>query len=381
MLTAEGCAARRGRLWRALPEGCDALVLAAPEHLIYFANYAPSPFVFRTVESGAILLLLRDRSILVADNLLEPFLDRACVDEVVAPVWYDGQGSTHDRRGQLVDSALARLARGSGRRVGVELAGAPSGVTEGLRAARPGTELLDLGPLIRPLRRSKDPDELELLRRSMRAGEAAHAAALAQVKPGLSELDAYLIVQRAAIEALGEPSIVYGDFASGPRCERERGGPPTSRTIERGDLLLLDFSVIVAGYRGDFTNTFAVGADPTPRQRELFEACLAAFPVGESLLRPGTPARAVDAAIRGHFASLGLESAFLSHSGHGLGLGHPEPPYFVPGSDETLQEGDVVALEPGLYIDGVGGMRYERNYAVNADGYETLSNHELRIDQ
>ncbi len=76
--------------------------------------------------------------------------------------------------------------------------------------------------------------------------------------------------------ALGFPAIVYGDFASGPRCETEQGGPPTSRKIERGDLLLLDFSVVVDGYRGDFTNTFAVGGGPTPRQRELFAACIGA---------------------------------------------------------------------------------------------------------
>ncbi len=62
---------------------------------------------------------------------------------------------------------------------------------------------------------------------------------------------------------------------SGPRCETEMGGPPTSRKIDEGDLLLLDFSVVVDGYRGDFTNTFAVGGGPTPRQRELFRACVA----------------------------------------------------------------------------------------------------------
>jgi Xaa-Pro aminopeptidase len=381
MLTAEGCAARRERLWGALPTSCDVLIVADPEHLVYFAGYAPSPFVFRTVESGALLLLEPGRSALVGDNLLGPFLDRAFADEVIAPAWYEGVRSTPHRRSLLVASALGRLAAMPGNRVGVEPASVPAGVVEGLRAARPGLEIVDLGPIIRPLRRSKDPDELEVLRRSMRAGEAAHAAALAEVRPGMTELDAYQVVQRAAVDELGEAAIVYGDFASGPRCATERGGPPTSRTIERGDLLLLDFSVVVAGYRGDFTNTFAVGAGPTPRQRELFEACVGALRAGEAVLKPGTPGRAVDAALRAHFASLGLEHAFLSHSGHGLGLGHPEPPYFVPESSDSLVAGDVVALEPGLYIEGVGGMRFERNYLVTADGFETLSNHEIRIEQ
>jgi Xaa-Pro aminopeptidase len=380
MLTAEGCAARRERLRGALPSECDVLIVGDPSHLVYFAGYVPSPYVFRTVESGALLLLERGRAILVADDMMGPYLDRAHVDERFAPAWYDGAHSAPYRRGRLVQSALERLATVAGRRVGVEQSCVPAGLIDGLRAGRPGLEVVDIGPLMRPLRRSKDPDEVETLRRSMRAGEAAQAAALAEVRPGMTELDAYLLVNRAASQALGEQAIVYGDFASGPRCEREKGGPPTSRRVERGDLLLLDFSVVVSGYRGDFTNTFAVGGGPTARQRELFEACLGAIRAGESRLKPGTPARDVDAAVRGHFASLGLDHAFTSHSGHGLGLGHPEPPYFVPHSTDTVLAGDVVALEPGLYIEGEGGMRFERNYLITPDGFETLSNHELRIE-
>lgn len=381
MLTAEGCAARRERLWGALPSGCDALVVGDPSHLNYFAGYAPSPFVFRTVESGALLILEPGRATLVADDMLGPYVERAHVDERSAPTWYDGTHSAPYRRGLLVQSALERLGRVGGRRIGVELGCVPAGLIEGLRAARTGLEIVDIGPLIRPMRRAKDPDEIETLRRSMRAGEAAQAAALAEMRPGMTEMDAWVLVNRAATEALGEQVSVYGDFASGPRCEREKGGPPTSRRIEKGDLLLLDFSVVVSGYRGDFTNTFAVGGGPTDRQRELFEACLGAMRAGEAKLRPGTPARAVDAAVRGHFAAMGLDRAFTSHSGHGLGLGHPEPPYFVPESSDTLVAGDVVALEPGLYIEGQGGMRFERNYLITADGFETLSNHELRIGQ
>jgi Xaa-Pro aminopeptidase len=380
MLTAEGCAARRERLWGALPSECDVLVVSDPSHLTYFAGYAPSPFVFRTVESGALLILEPGRATLVADDMLGPYLGPAHVDDRFAPTWYDGDHSAPYRRGQLVQSALDCLGRIAGRRIGIEQACVPTGLLEGLRARRPALEVIDIGPLIRLLRRSKDLDEVETLRRSMRAGEAAQAAALAEMRPGMTELDAWVLVNRAATQALGEQVSVYGDFASGPRSEREKGGPPTSRRIEKGDLLLLDFSVIVSGYRGDFTNTFAVGGGPTARQRELFEACLGAIRAGEARLKPGTPAREVDAAVRGHFAALGLDRAFTSHSGHGLGLGHPEPPYFVPNSTDTIVAGDVVALEPGLYIEGEGGMRFERNYLITPDGFETLSNHELRID-
>src|SRR5947209_11037499 len=127
MLTAQGCASRRERLFQALPGPCDLLVLGDPSHLIYFANYVPSPFEFRTVESSALLALEPGRSTLIADNLLGPYLDKAHVDEVVAPTWYDGTRPTAPRRGQLVESTLARLAKIPGNRIGVELAAVPSG--------------------------------------------------------------------------------------------------------------------------------------------------------------------------------------------------------------------------------------------------------------
>jgi Xaa-Pro aminopeptidase len=381
MLTAPGCAARRERLWGALTAPCDFLIVGDPAHLTYFANFTPTPFVFRTVESGALLLMEPARATLVADDMVGPFVEQATVDERVAPLWYDGQHTAPYRRGLLVDSTLLRLASLPGQRAGIELAAVPAGVVEGLRTARPGLEVVDIGPLIRRLRRAKDADEVAVLKRSMYAGEAGLAAALEKVRPGMTDLDVYLIVQNAAMSALGEQVIVYGDFASGPRCAREKGGQPTSRIIERGDLLLIDFSVIVDGYRGDFTNTFAVGGGPTVPQRELFDACVGALQAGEHALKAGTPARGVDAAVRGHFAARGLAPYFPTHSGHGLGLGHPEAPYFVPESSDTLEPGDVVALEPGLYVEGKGGMRYERNYLIKADGFETLSNHEIRIDQ
>jgi Xaa-Pro aminopeptidase len=380
MLTPEGCAARRKRLWDALPTPCDALILGDPQSLIYFANYYPSPFVFRTSDASAFLILEPDRATLVADSMVKPYLDQAHVDRVVAPDWYDGEHSAPHRKLHLVGTVLGVLGKLKASRFGIESADVPLGVEELPGAAHHKLNWLDLGDLVRGLRRAKDPDEIALIRRSVHAGEAGHAAALAGLRPGMTELDAFLLVQRAATEAAGEQVMIYGDFASGPRCETEHGGPPTHRKIEPGDLFILDYSVIVHGYRADFTNTFAVGGAPTAGQRDLFRVCLDALAAGESTLKPGTPARSVDKAVRGLAVSRGLGHAYMSHSGHGLGLSHPEPPYFVPESDGTLVAGDVVALEPGLYVPGVGGMRFEHNYLITADGFETLTHHRLTLE-
>ena len=196
----------------------------------------------------------------------------------------------------------------------------------------------------------------------------------------MTEMEVFRLVNDAAIAAAGEAVIVYGDFVSGPRCEMERGGPPSMRVIERGDLFLLDFSVEVHGYRADFTNTFAVGRPPTDGQRRLFDACIEALERAESVLKPGVTGVQVDRAVRDYFRSLELEHAWPSHTGHGLGLSHPEPPYFVRESSDVVRAGDVVAIEPGLYVPGVGGMRFEHNYRVTSDGFERLTNHRLTLD-
>src|SRR5262249_25043930 len=126
------------------------------------------------------------------------------------------------------------------------------------------------------MRRRKDPDEIELLRRCMRATEAGHAWARAHVKPGMTELQVYCGVNTACIEAVGQAVIVYGDFAVSPGPER-RGGAPTRRIIEPGDMLILDYSVVIGGYRSDFTNTLVVGKEPSADQRRLLALCLEAM--------------------------------------------------------------------------------------------------------
>jgi Xaa-Pro aminopeptidase len=151
------------------------------------------------------------------------------------------------------------------------------------------------------------------------------------------------------------------------------------RQVQRGDLFLLDYSAVLYGYRADFTNTWVVDGEPTSRQRELAAICLEAVTAGENLLKPGCGGRDIDAALRDVFRNHHVLEHFPHHSGHGIGLGHPDPPYFTPDSDDVLLEGDVVTLEPGLYVKGVGGMRFERNYLIRATGFELLTRHRLGL--
>jgi Xaa-Pro dipeptidase len=363
MLTAEGCRQRRQRLLQRLdpkPEG-DHLRLGDPIHLEYLANFHVDPFSLGAGFGGYLLVRKDGHAKLIHDNRLPATVQQAHVEERTVVPWYDGQSPGRGpRQLALLESVNPAHA--------------------GLRVHdRPGDPYAaTLIPTLAAMRRQKDADELALLRQCMRATEAGHAWAREHVRPGLTELDVYCGVSAACTKAAGRAVIVYGDFAVSPGPER-RGGPPTERVLEPGDLLILDYSVVIAGYRSDFTNTLVVGREPTADQRRLFDLCTEAMAAGEHELRAGRECRAVYGAVRDVFERAGVAQHFPHHAGHGLGLTHPEAPYFVRHADETLLAGDVVTLEPGLYVPGVGGIRIEHNYLVTASGYERLSNHTIAL--
>jgi Xaa-Pro aminopeptidase len=205
------------------------------------------------------------------------------------------------------------------------------------------------------LRRCKDEHEIAVLEKCCRAGEAGHAWARAHLEPGMTELQLYAGINRACTLAAGQAVIVYGDFAVSPGPSR-KGGPATDRVIRPGDLVIVDFSVVIGGYRSDFTTTLCAGV-PTSAQKHLHATAMEGMSRGEAKLFPGVSAQDVHAAVFSAFADAGMPEAFPHHAGHGIGLSHPEAPFFVPGSTEILVEGDVVTLEPGAYVAGVGGLR------------------------
>jgi Xaa-Pro aminopeptidase len=363
MLSAEGCRRRRQRLWQQLdpkPDG-DHLVLSDPAHLMYLANFSIDPFSLGAGFRGYLILRNDGQAKLIHDNRLPKSAQEAHVEDRRVVTWYDGY---HPATGPRLLAPLEAVN--------------PSG--SGLRVHdRPGDPYAEtLIRTITAMRRRKDPDEIDLLRRCIRATDAGHAWARANIKPGMTELDVYCGVNTACIQAAGQAVIVYGDFAVCTGPERH-GGPPTDRVLKPGDTFILDYSVVIGGYRSDFTNTMVVGGKPSAEQQRMFDLCVAAMAAGEKELRAGAACLAVYRAAQGVFEKAGTAEHSGSHMGHGIGLAHPEPPYIVRHADETLVAGDVVTIEPGQYVAGVGGVRIEHNYLITDTGYERLSNHTIAL--
>ena len=358
MITAEGCRMRRQRLLDGL-RPTEPLLLADPIHLRYFAGCYVDPFSLGADFGGVLRIAPDGRTTLFHDNRLPKSVELAHVDERTPVLWYNGQQPGHGPRRVILRAAIDA----AGGRIHDSL-------DDPLAPA--------LYNLVHDLRRKKDPDEIETLRTCMRATEAGHAWAREHAKPGMMELEVYNGIFSACTLAAGQPVIVYGDFTVSPGSAK-RGGMATKHILQPGETLILDYSVVMQGYRSDFTNTLVIGAEPTADQRRIFDLCVAAMTAGEKMLRAGVTCLDVYNAVRGVFEHADVADSFPHHAGHGLGLSHPEAPFLVREANETLIEGDVITLEPGLYIDDIGGVRIEHNYAITAGGYDRLSNHTIAL--
>jgi len=329
-------------------------------HLRYFANFHVEAMSLGADFGGFLVLHPDGRTQLYHDNRLPKSVAAAFVDERTPIHWYDGQSPGVGPRGIVLRPSLEASDGRLHDSLGDPMAPQIFAITS-------------------EMRRRKDPDEIEQLRGCMKATEAGHAWARANIKPGMTELEVYAGVCNAVYAQAGHWSVVYGDFTVATGTLSKRGGPPTSHLLRSGETFILDYSVILQGYRSDFTNTLVVGGQPTNEQRNIFGLCTMAMAAGERELKAGVPCQQVYDAVRGVFAAAGLADNFPHHAGHGLGLAHPEAPFLVRHSTETLVAGDVITLEPGLYVDSVGGVRIEHNYLITESGYDRLSNHIISL--
>jgi Xaa-Pro aminopeptidase len=159
--------------------------------------------------------------------------------------------------------------------------------------------------------------------------------------------------------------------ASGQRSAMPHG-VASEKLIEAGELVTLDFGALVNGYHADMTRAIAVG-EISSELRRMFDAVLEAERAAVAALAPGVHGKDVDALARRVLAGYGLEQYFTHSLGHGVGTQIHEDPRLSRLSADVLEPGMVVTVEPGVYIDGVGGVSIEDLCLITESGYERLS--------
>lgn len=225
--------------------------------------------------------------------------------------------------------------------------------------------------VVEELRRVKDADEVAALERAATAGDVAFTKAPLLARKSSTEGDLGLALidemRSAGGEAAGWPPIVaFGANAARPHHRSGEG--------ELGDgLLLMDYGCVVDGYHSDMTRTIWLGDDVDEELDDVHAAVLEANEAGIAAVGPGVEAAAVDEACRTVLRKHGYEDLFLHSTGHGVGLEIHEAPWVKRGSTDVLEPGNVVTIEPGVYISGRGGVRIEDMVLVTDNGRRVLT--------
>ncbi len=223
-----------------------------------------------------------------------------------------------------------------------------------------------------PVRMHKDSAEIGSLRRAVQVLETALEDVVSSVRPGMIEREICNRLTSAVLQSGGEMVPLEPLVQSGPNAALPHGRTE-ERRVEAGDMLLIDFTTTVGGYYADMTRTFVVGKQPDERLHDVYAAVQAANRAGREAVRPGATCQDVDRAARKPIIDAGFGEYFIHRTGHGLGLDVHEAPGIVEGNETILEEDMVFTIEPGVYIDGWGGVRIEDNVLVTSDGHESLT--------
>lgn len=348
--------ARLGRALAALPAaGVDALVVTDLLNVRYLSGYTGS---------NGIVVVSAGRAVLATD-----FRYREAVEPLRAVL--DVEILDRDILARTAEG-LAALAPGAVR-VGFE-ASLAYGAAERLRALAPaGVEAVPVDGLVEGLRRVKSATEIAATRRASDVLEEVYAELAAGPLVGRTEADVAWSIERRIREA-GFPQLSFEPIvAAGPNGALPHADPG-DRVIARGDLVVVDIGARGAsGYCSDCTRTFAAGGPPDPAAAEDYALVLDAQLSGLGAVRPGAVGGLVDQTARAVIEAAGAGDLFGHGLGHGTGLEVHEAPTLRRGSEDVLEPGNLVTVEPGLYRPGCWGIRIEDHVVVTEAGHEVLT--------
>lgn len=309
--------------------------------------------------SNAVLLLTRGNSVLFTDPRYTVQAGEEC-DCTVRTV-----------RGSLAASVAAAISRMRLRRVGFEKQRISWASYSALESKLRRVELVPVDGAVETSRMIKSPEEIAIIRKSVDVNSRALERSLRQFKSGMREMDLaaeldYQMRRLGASNPAFDTIVAAGDRTALPHAQ------PSAVSIDRDQLLLVDMGATVDGYASDMTRVFFTGT-PKPGARKMYRAVLEAQEAAIAAVRPGVTAASIDRAARTVLKKRGMERAFVHSTGHGLGLEIHEAPRLGKTDRTKLQPGMTITIEPGVYYQGMGGIRIEDTVLVTEKGCEVLT--------
>lgn len=324
----------------------DAALVHRPENLRWLAGFTGE---------GCLFISAKRRVILTDFRYLEQV-------RIQAPDWELAQVSSE----VTYPAMAAKLACAEGaKRVLVETDYLTYDAYQDFAKAMEGVDLQPMGSIPEKLREIKDEAELDCIRRAARIASDAFVNILSRIHAGMTERQVQRMLEFEMLE-LGSEGVAFDTIAaSGPNGALPHA-QPSDRVINSGELLTLDFGATVSGYRSDMTRTVGFGRVPDAL-REVYETVRIAQQLGLDAVGPGKPCREIDRVARDYIDAR-YPDAFGHSLGHGVGLFIHEQPRLSMSSTDVLVPGNVVTVEPGVYIPGLGGCRIEDTVIVTEGG-------------
>lgn len=310
--------------------------------------------------SNAMLLLWPGHAVLFTDPryTLQAGLETSCKVVTV--------------KGPLLPKAIATVARHKLRHLGLEGPRLAHVTFQTLREKLPlRHELKLVSGEIEKLRMVKSAAEVERIERAVATNSLAFAAVLKKIRPGMSELEVAAEIDYRSRRAGASGPAFDTIVASGARSALPHARP-TGNPVEANQLLLIDMGATQEDYTSDMTRTVGIGK-PSAFWKRTYNAVLESQLAAIDAIRPGVKASEPDRAARQVLERHGLEKTFTHSTGHGLGLEIHEAPRLGRKEKTKLLEGMVVTVEPGIYLEGKGGIRIEDTVLVTKTGCRILT--------
>jgi len=360
-------ARRRSSLAKTLKkDGVEAVLITNPLNVTYLTGFTGD---------SSFAIIAPKQTVIVSDSRFEIQIAEECAD-------IDAEIRTHKRN--TWQAASARLTKMGFRKVGVESSHLTLADLERLKTLAPTIDFAPLGGRTEELRAIKDADEIATIRRAIQQGEKAFEMLRLMARPTDSEIDLVHAMEsylhRAGADERSFPVIIgIGNRSALPHA------PPQSNIRLSDDIFyLVDWGAKTGGYHGDTTRVLrSPGAEDNfpksqrvkveTRLAKLYTTVLEAQKAARDAVRPGVSVQVVDAAARKVVDDAGMGERFNHGLGHGVGLQIHEAPSIRGNSEDVLQAGMVITLEPGVYEPGCGGVRIEVTFVITQDGCERIN--------